>query len=176
MLPSWVMVIKLSKKVHFCNFVLTLARNPCLLKQFTYMHLKVLTTHYQKMVSFIMLWLIVSEILAFKVDVFCLISAESAFFKNILIVNISWRVVKTPIYQIIFWKSVMRTSRCIYVNCFNRLRSLREKSTELQKMHFFDNLRTTTQEGNMETRQMAPFFSSTLSTLTVCNIYFCIWK
>ena len=35
-------------------------------------------------------------------------------------------------------------------------------------------LRTITQEGNMETRQMAPFFSSTLSALTACNIHFCI--
>ena len=37
MFPSWVMVFKLSKKVHFCNFVLTSARNLSLLKQFTYM-------------------------------------------------------------------------------------------------------------------------------------------
>ena len=37
-----------------------------------------------------------------------------------------------------------------------------------------DNLRTTTQEGNMETRQMAPFFSSTFYALTARNIHFCI--
>ena len=30
-----------------------------------------------------------------------------------------------------------------------------------------DNLRTITQEENMETRQMTPFFSSTFSTLTI---------
>ena len=28
----------------------------------------------------------------------------------------------------------------------------------------------------MEARQMAPFFSSTFSALTVCNIHLCIWK
>ena len=39
-----------------------------------------------------------------------------------------------------------------------------------------DNLRTITQEGNMETRQMAPFFSSTFYAVTACNIHFCIWK
>ena len=39
-------------------------------------------------------------------------------------------------------------------------------------MLFLDNLRTITQEGNMETRQMAPFFPSTFSALTVCNIHF----
>ena len=35
-----------------------------------------------------------------------------------------------------------------------------------------DNLRTITQERNMETRQMAPFFSSTLYALTARNIHF----
>ena len=35
-----------------------------------------------------------------------------------------------------------------------------------------DNLRTITQEGNMETRQKTPFFSSTFSVLTACNIHF----
>ena len=37
-----------------------------------------------------------------------------------------------------------------------------------------DNLRTITQEWNLETRQMAPFFSSTFSAITACNIHFCI--
>ena len=37
-----------------------------------------------------------------------------------------------------------------------------------------DNLGTITQEGNMETRQMAPFFSSTFYALTARNIHFCI--
>ena len=55
--PSWVMVLKLSKKVHFCNFVLSSARNLGLLKQFQYMHLE------GQMVLFIMLWLTVLEIL-----------------------------------------------------------------------------------------------------------------
>ena len=42
-----------SKKCLFCNFVLTLARNLSLLKQFTYVHLKVLITLFQKMIWFI---------------------------------------------------------------------------------------------------------------------------
>ena len=41
------------KKCIFCNFVLTSARNLSLLKQFTYMHLKVLITVFQKMTWFI---------------------------------------------------------------------------------------------------------------------------
>ena len=39
-----------------------------------------------------------------------------------------------------------------------------------------DNLRTITQEGNMETRQMAPFFSSTFYALTARNIHFLYLK
>ena len=76
----------------------------------------------------------------------------------------------------IFWKFITRTFRCIYVNCFNKLRFLAEVSTKLQKCTFLDNLRTITQEVNMETRQMTPFFLSTFSDLTVCNIHFWIWK
>ena len=85
---------------------------------------------------------------------FCWVS----IFFDILIANISWTVAQTPINYSIFWKSVMRTFRCIYVNCFNRLRFLAEVSTKLQKMHFLDNLRTITQERNMGTGQMTPFF------------------
>ena len=59
MFPSWVMVLKLSKKSIFCNFVLTSARNPSLLKKFTYMDLKGLVMHFQKMVliMIIVLWI-----------------------------------------------------------------------------------------------------------------------
>ena len=53
-----------------------------------------------------------------------------------------------------------------------RLTFLTEVNKKLQKMHFLDNLRTITQEGNMGTRQRIPFFSSTFSNLTVCNIHF----
>ena len=46
----------------------------------------------------------------------------------------------------------------MYVNCFVTLRFLAEVSKKMRKMHFLDNLRTITQEGNTETRQMTPFF------------------
>ena len=97
-------------------------------------------------------------------------------FFDILIANISWTVGQTLINHIIFWKSVMKTLRCMYVNSFNRLRFLVEVSTKLQKCTFLDNLRIITQEGNMRTREMTSFFSSAFSALTVCNIYVCIWK
>ena len=90
--------------------------------------------------------------------------------------NISERVSYRIINKTISWRCVTRPFRGMYVNCFNRFRFLAEVSTKLQKMHFLDNLKTITQEENMETRQMTLFFSSTFSDLTVCNIHFWIWK
>ena len=46
-------------------------RNLRLVKQFTYMHLKGLVTHFKVMLLLIMLWLTVSEILGLEVDKFC---------------------------------------------------------------------------------------------------------
>ena len=45
-----------------------------------------------------------------------------------------------------------------------------------KKCTIFGNLRIITQEAKKETRQMTQFFSSTFWALTVCDIYFCIWK
>ena len=100
-----VMVLKLSKKVYFLQFCSDLSKFVVsLLKQFTYMHLKGLVIHFQKMVLCKLLWLTVSEILGFEVEEFCF---------YILIANISWTVAQTNIDHIIFWRSVMRTFRCI---------------------------------------------------------------
>ena len=68
MFLSWVMVFKLSKKEHFYNFVLTSGRNLSLLKRFTYMHLKVLTILFQKLLWFIGIWANVHEILTIKIS------------------------------------------------------------------------------------------------------------
>ena len=59
-----------------------------------------------------------------------------SIFFYILIANISWMLSWTPIIHISFWKSITRTFRCIYVNCFSRLRFLAEVSTKLKKIHF----------------------------------------
>ena len=55
------------KKCIFYNFALTAVRNPSLLKKFTYMHLKVLITLFQKMIWFIGVRATVHEILATKI-------------------------------------------------------------------------------------------------------------
>ena len=80
-----------------------------------------------------------------------------------------------PINHIIFWKTVIRTFRCVYVNCCNKIRFL-SGSVQNCKNTLFSTIKNQSQEGNMETRQMIRFFSSTLSPLTVCNIHFYIWK
>ena len=112
---------------------------------------------FQKMLLFTILWLNVCKMSVWNVRTLLNFYWVSIVFV-ILIANISWTVAQTPINHIIFWKTVIKTFRSIYVNCFNRLRFLAEVSTKLQKMHFLDNLRTITQEGSMETRQMASFF------------------
>ena len=69
MFPSWVIVLKLSKKVQFLQFCADLSKkSKCLSKQFTYMHLKGLITHFQKKVLFIVLWITILEILVFEVE------------------------------------------------------------------------------------------------------------
>ena len=56
------------KKCISLHFVLTSARNLSLLKQFTYMDLKVLITVFQKMIWFIWVWATAHEILAMKIS------------------------------------------------------------------------------------------------------------
>ena len=88
----------------------------------------------------------------------------------ILIVNISLTVDQIPIKHI-FWKSVMRTFRYIYINCFNKLSFLLGSVQNYKKCTFLDNLRTITEERNMKTRQMTPFFSSTFSAQFITFIF-----
>ena len=99
-------------------FVLTSARNLSQLKQFRYMHLKGLVTHFQKLMLF-MLWLTVSKVWLFEVKEFLRNFCWVRIFFDILITGISWTVAQTLINHSIFWKSVIR---CTYINCFKKLR------------------------------------------------------
>ena len=70
------------KRSIFCNFVLTSARNLSVLKQFTYIDLKVFITVFQKVKCLIGVWATVHEILAIKISkktVKILISDQMAF-------------------------------------------------------------------------------------------------
>ena len=78
-------------------------------------------------------------------------------------------VAQTPINHIIFWKTVIRTLRYIYVNYFNRLRFLAEVSTRLQKMHFFGQFKDHNSGRNNGNCTNDPIFSSTFSPLLCQN-------
>ena len=67
-------------------------------------------------------------------------------------------VPQTPINNTIFWKSIMRTFRCIPVNCFNWPRILAKVCTKLKKKNALFQKIKDNNSGNMETRQMAPSF------------------
>ena len=117
--------------------MLNSAKNLRLLKQFTYMDLKVFITLFQKMLWFMDVWATVHDILAIKISKKML--TQQKFLKNYSTSNThtSETVSHSIINNTNFWKCVTRPFRCIYVNCFNRLRFLAEVSTKLQKMHFF---------------------------------------
>ena len=142
MFSSWVMVLKLSKKVNFLQFCADRSKKSKSIKAIciyasTRSH-NVLSENRSRRILLNFCWV-------------------SIFF-DISIANISWAVAQTPINYIIFWKIVMRTFRIININCFNRLRFLAEVNIKLQKMHFLDSLRAITHEANIETRQMTAFF------------------
>ena len=52
---------------------------------------------------------------------------------------------------------------------------LAQLSTNLQKMHYFEQFKDHN-SGKKEIGQITPFFSSTFWAPTVCDIHFCIWK
>ena len=103
---------------------------------------------------------------------FCWVST----FFDILILNFLWAVAQTTIKHTVFWKSMMRSFRWKWINCFNRFRFLAEVSTNLKTMHYFWQFKDHNSGKKKETRQTTPFFSSTFWALTVCDIHFCISK
>ena len=68
MFPSCVMVLKLSKKVHFLQFCVDFRKKPKSVKAIYILHLKVLITIFQKMISFIVVSATIYEILAIKIS------------------------------------------------------------------------------------------------------------
>ena len=127
--PSWVMVVKLSKKVHFCIFVLTSARKSI---KAIYIYASERSCYALSENGFVYCAMAyyLGEISVWSRRIllnFCWVS----IFLDILIINISWTVTQTPINHSIFWRSVMRTFKCIYLNRSKRLRFLAEVSTKL---------------------------------------------
>ena len=72
MFPSWVMVLKLSKKVHFLQFCADLSKKSKSIKAiYIYASERSRVKHFQEMVLFIVLRLTILEILVFEVEEFC---------------------------------------------------------------------------------------------------------
>ena len=128
---SWVMVLKLSKKVHFLQFCANLSKKSKSVKDI-YIYACERSCHalsengivYYAMTYCLGVFSVWSRRILLN---FCWVS----ILFDILIANISWTVAWTPINHTIFWKSGKRAFRCIYVNCFNRLRFLAEVGTKL---------------------------------------------
>ena len=145
MLPSWVIVLKLSKKFIFCNSVLPLASN-------------------LKSVETIYVYASKTSCYALSGNVIYLLYTMAYWFGgirvwtrrifDILIASISWMFVQNPINNILFWKSVMRTFRCNMQIALKNVGFLLNSAQNCKKCAFLCNLKTITQDGNMKTREM----------------------
>ena len=131
MFPSWVSVCKLSKKGHFLQFCADLCKKSKSIKAiYIYVSNR---PHYALWENAIVYCAMTSyfgnvSVWSWRILLnFCWVS----IFFYILMVNISLTLAQIPINHSIFWKSGMRTFRCIYVNCFKRLRFLAEFGTKL---------------------------------------------
>ena len=103
------------------------------------------------MIWFIGVWTTVHEISAIKISKKDADTAEIYQSSSTSNSNISETVSHSITNDNTFWKCVTRPFRCIYVNCFNRLRDLAEFSTKLHKIDFFGQFKdhkTRKQHGN----------------------------
>ena len=126
---SWVMVLKLSKKVHFLQFCTDLTKFNSIEAIYTYASQRSPYTLSENGIVYNAMIYCFGDIRAWSWRISLNFCRFSIF--NILITNISWTVAQTPINHTIFSKNVVRTFRCIYEICFNWLRFLAELSTKL---------------------------------------------
>ena len=131
MLLSWVIFFKLSKKVHFLQFCADLSKKSKSIKAiYIYTFERSPNTLSENGIVYYAMTYSFGNISVWSQRILLNFCWVSIFF-DILIANISWMVAQTPISRSIFWKSVMRTFRCIYVNYFNRLKFLDKVSIKL---------------------------------------------
>ena len=131
MFPSWVMVLKLSKKVHFLQFCADLSKKSKSIKAiYIYASERSRYALSENGIVYYAMTYCFGDISIWNWRILLNFCWVSIFF-DILITNISWTVARTLINHTIFWKSVMRTFRCIYVNYFSKLRFLAEVNTKL---------------------------------------------
>ena len=94
--PSWVLVLNLSRKVHFLQFCADFSKKPKSVKEIYIFHPKVLTTFFQKIIWFIGTWSTLYEILAIKI---CWLS------RNVTKLFDKWQLDKWPHFFIYFLRS-----------------------------------------------------------------------
>ena len=138
--------------------MLASGRNLSLLKQFTYMHPKDLVMRFQKMV-------IVYYAMAYcfgNIRVWIQKILLNFCWVGILFWYFNWSDLMNgrsdPCKPYYFLKECNENFQMQYVNCFNRLRSLPEVNTKLQKMHFSRQFTDHKSGRKHETRQITPFF------------------
>ena len=122
MFSSWIMVLKLPKKVKFLQFCADLSKKSKSIKAI-YIYASE-TPRYalsENGIVYYAMTFCFGDISVWTKRILLNFCWFSIFF-DILIANISWTVTQTTINNSILWKSVMRTFRCTYVNCFSRLR------------------------------------------------------
>ena len=139
---SFLRSLNCPRKYIFLQFALTSARNLKLLKQFTYVHLKLLITLFQKAVlNFFRKWYIgvratAHEILRIRISKKML--TQQKFDKIFLLQTlISLKQKVIALQNSVFWENVRRHFRRIYINYKNGLRFFADKTN-------FNNLRTIT--------------------------------
>ena len=131
MFPLCAMVLKLSKKVYFLQHCVDLSKKSKFIEAiYIYASERSRSALSENVIVYYALTYCFGVISVWSRRILLNLCWVSIFF-DISIANISWVVAQTSINHGIFWKRVMRTFRCIYVNCFNRLRFFAEVSTKL---------------------------------------------
>ena len=125
------MVFKLSKKVHFLQFCADLSKKSKSIKAiYIYASERSRYALSENGIVYCAMTYYFGDISVWSRRILLNFCWVSIFF-DILIASISWMEAQTPISHSIFWKSGIRTFRCIYVNCFNRFRFFAAVSTKL---------------------------------------------
>ena len=146
MFPSWVMVLKLSKKVHFLQFCVDFSKKPKSIKAiYIYASERSRYALSENCIVYYAMTYYFGDVMVWSRRILLNFCWVSTFF-DILIANISWTVTQTPINNIIFWMSVMRTFRYKYVNyiILTDLGFLLRSAQSWKKCTFLDNLRNIT--------------------------------
>ena len=147
-----------SKKCIICSFLLTSARNLSLLKQFTYMHLKVFITLFQKMIWFIRVWSIKRDADAAEIS-------QNSWTSNP-------KISETESHSIINNTIFQGCNETFQMYIYKLLQQTQLRSAQNCKIAPFRQFKDHNLKREHDNQKMTPFSSYTFSTLNVCNIHF----